>query len=497
MNNVEQAQVALENLNKEKAIFFKEVEELCKNDEAMDVLKNIQNKLVRGEKTFTETEVKTFGAFLFVLGYDYLLQTEYEEKHIVDNVISRLSNIGLTKDSPEIKKLLEICNFISENKTDFIYSEFSRIYEENENKLDSNQFIIDLIGQEGADELKKTIELIVNHSVAPIKYYNVLDSIKENGFTITNFTQICRYISEVAELEASQGLVDLYSNNKFQMVTMSARSVIDNCKLLLIFCEVAGMLESTERKFKFELEGEAVDTAESESEENSEPTETDDEELSETDKENVIYNEKNNPRKFIYGLFFKDEMNDFKTFDEIIYPNLEENLEYLQYIYQYITKNIDAEEKDELVLSENQKNNLIKFNQELLEGTETTKAEYKRISELICADIPKETLDLVVQYVNDVIGNLILSTPQQKQYLLSQLLENGISTYNHLMQVLSIIETCKIENIACAGYYKTLVDFLSENESIKEIYTESKKLDNLTSKIIFYQKLHEFLTKLI
>ena len=129
----------------------------------------------------------------------------------------------------------------------------------------------------------------------------------------------------------------------------------------------------------------------------------------------------------------------------------------------------------------------------LTEKEDSLKIEYKEVVEFTCKEIPKSIKSKIIDYINKTIESVVLENDEQKQFLVSQLMENSISTYNHIQQIVTLIETCNI-NGSDALNYVTLYKFLHENEEIVEAFEKSSSVATLGNTISIYQIFREWFT---
>lgn len=174
--------------------------------------------------------------------------------------------------------------------------------------------------------------------------------------------------------------------------------------------------------------------------------------------------------------------------DKLLSP---ESGELMQHIYQYMTQHINSaiDTEDFYPLIDKQKL-FERFQAEI----EKAQNEYRAIAEEICKPIDENKINRVTQYVNDIIGCLILVDAQQKQYLISQFASNGISTYNHLQEIVSLIEHAKIFG-ADASAYATLFNYLSENDEFTEIFAKGEELTHLENRISILDKFKQWFSR--
>lgn len=113
-------------------------------------------------------------------------------------------------------------------------------------------------------------------------------------------------------------------------------------------------------------------------------------------------------------------------------------------------------------------------------------AEYKRKAEILMAPIPENKIKTIAAMCNTCISALVLSQEVQKTYLISQLYENGIKTYNQLQQIVNLIEQSDI----CGEYvdtYVRLYNYMQESiGDFETVMTESSDMPQLEQTIAFF-----------
>lgn len=113
-------------------------------------------------------------------------------------------------------------------------------------------------------------------------------------------------------------------------------------------------------------------------------------------------------------------------------------------------------------------------------------AEYKRKAEILMAPIPENKIKTIAAMCNTCISALVLSQEVQKTYLISQLYENGIKTYNQLQQIVNLIEQSDI----CGEYvdtYVRLYNYMQESiGDFESVMTESSDMPQLEQTIAFF-----------
>lgn len=120
------------------------------------------------------------------------------------------------------------------------------------------------------------------------------------------------------------------------------------------------------------------------------------------------------------------------------------------------------------------------------------KADYKSKAESVCQEIPEEFK--INDKVNSVISELILKSFDEKQYLLTQLFAPGIKTYQHLMQMLNMIEGAQVKGLLGHQEYAKLYNLVNNNW--KSILTDGLKLDVLHVELSYYMAVEKLLEKI-
>lgn len=208
-------------------------------------------------------------------------------------------------------------------------------------------------------------------------------------------------------------------------------------------------------------------------------------------EEEMSFTMKNDPSKALYYVLSESLGHEPKSKEEFIaaIEKLIQNEDFSQHIFQYIRTVHTSINSDSQFFVHGL--TLLEIVELLKEYNTRTSQEYKELTELICKDIPEELNTRIVNYVNTCIKELILVNDDQKSYLISQLIENGISTYNHLQQIISLIETCDINGANMLSYY-TLRTFMADNTNLVEIYGYAEKIQPLETQMTFVNGLITF-----
>lgn len=159
-----------------------------------------------------------------------------------------------------------------------------------------------------------------------------------------------------------------------------------------------------------------------------------------------------------------------------------------QHIYQYMKTKMSLLSPDDFYFPGFEASTLASLmNDKFIEY----RNEYKELVELTCKEIPEEVIHKLVNYVNSCIGDLILESDDQKQYLISQLIENGISTYQHLHQIMGMIESCDIIGSQISSY-AVLNKYINEQQDIVDTFEKSERTQSVQLKMAVYQAFHNW-----
>ena len=83
------------------------------------------------------------------------------------------------------------------------------------------------------------------------------------------------------------------------------------------------------------------------------------------------------------------------------------------------------------------------------------------------------------------------SVPQNYVEMIPQIQQNQISTYQHLQQILSIVESQNIDGSKINNYV-VLYDYLETQTDVKTVFENTGKLEGMYNKLAFYQEIRNF-----
>lgn len=508
--------IAQENLengqNKAQNFFFNHVKEVIKQKKENNTLLSELEKIesITAQKYAVDLkrdEFELIGIFAFLTGIDYTSQHYIQEK-VLKNVQKRFEEVEINKEELEVFRNI-IANLASK---DYYKEFFTNTIEKMKTSI-TNEIEVAEEDKLNFKNLKAQINKFIDCVVIPISLSISVVEIKKENLTYERMLKINSLLNEQSTIFGKniQKIIDLYSNPLFSNLLKKSSEVFNDAKFALLYEEsITSVIETmnriglviadefTEEDYKrFEEDYKAELKKIQEKEEQEEQVEQNEEDVEKfehqfTEKE-VKELMENNPDEFIFTalqdtikkyIHTKEEMCE--AIEELIKHN-----DYVQHIYTYIGKNMKNENRvvgktglpetivvEELTTALN--DIIVKYGE-----------EYKKLAEINCAEIPEEQQNRIVTYVNDCIKSCLLKTNDQKQYLVSQIIENGITTWNHLQQILSIIETCKIKGEDAVNYV-TLYNYTQDKSNIVDVFENATKLTQIEVKMSVFRSMREW-----
>ena len=464
------------NNQERKNMFFEHVKEKLMNMSEDVMLQKINQE-----------NFEIFGMLCFITGIDYTGQA-YKLKDVMYNVRKRFEELKL---SDKVIKAFEYkINFLKGTNISEVYKEIDKF-----KNLPTKVIEVAPENQLAFIDVKAKIKNILNQLIIPISLAKGLFDIKHNKLTYDALYKFNSLVNQNSSYSGKiyRSLSQLYGNELFNTLLKNMIRIYDNAKYAIIYEESFQACIDSVNRFEFDLS----EVTEEQEKENQKKFEEAQKELQKEDraedKETKKYQKKqfteeeskdiieNNPDLFIKTIL-EEQIEDNLTEDNLTkaLDALIENEDLLQHVYTYVV----SKSKTFSVPNEKFENILKKELQEI-------GAEYKKLAEINCREIEPEYSERIVQYVNACIESCIMNTEEQKQYLISQLLENGITTYLHLQQILSLIETCNIQGKDVQDY-TVLYDYVNDKTNIREVFDNANKLEHLELKMKTYQAFHDF-----
>ena len=461
----------------------------------------IKNKLFN---ELSESDFELIGIFSFLMGVDYTSQA-YPNRETLSKVKERFLALNITDEM--INTYFDIMNSIN--------VENSKTLKEGESTIFDNIFGKALESMKDAYLAKievpnaKTVELKLIKSKLnkfldiieiPIGYATAIVEFKKHDLTYESLLKANDIVNNQGIYTGTciNKFTELYGDKFFMELLSKASSLFNNTKFALIYEEsILSTLESINR---FPLCIDAESYTDNDYQEMKDAYIKKQEELfnnvsknkeeyqsPKMTKEQIHQLMETAPDEFvILNLLDNIKQNKFNSANEVVaaIDNLCEQTDFVEHMFTYIKKNQDNPHR--CVGATGIENIDIS---EIVNAIDTIIAlesdNYKNYAEENCAEIPSEQLNRIVTLVNDVIRGCVLKTQEHKQYLISQLYENGVTTWNHLQQIMTVIETCDIYGESATAY-NNLYNYIQEKTNITEVFENAKKLNGLQIKLSVY-----------
>ncbi len=500
--NTDVAQKAIEN-NGAKNFFFEHVnnqltarkENLSKDFEA------IKNRLFN---SLSKSEFELLGMFSFLMGVDYTSQA-YPQKKILTNVKARFDSLKIEDSvleqyfnimraiNKEHENNPEIVDVLIKEASESLKSQYTKVIEvPNEKKVDLKL-------------IKSQLNKFLDNIQIPIGYSSAVVEFKKNDLSYESLLKANDILNNQGVFTGNsvKKFVELYGNEFFIGLLNNAGKYFNDTKFSIVYEEsIVSVLETINRfdlcinpdkytddeyasiKEDYEKkEQERIEKLQREKEANK----TEEYVQPQFNGEDISRLMNEAPDEFVVlNLLDNIKKNKFESANEVVsaIDCIIAQTDFVQHMFTYIKKNQDNPNRcvGATAISNIPVEDIITALEVVIAIESDT---YKELAEANCAEIPSEQLNHIVTLVNEVIRGCILKTQDQKQYLISQLTENGITTWNHLQQIMTIIETCDIYGES-ASNYDNLYNYTQEKTNIQEIFESAKKLNDTQIKLSVY-----------
>lgn len=508
-----------QNFQKNKNIFFETINEQLKIEKAQKGVEefnkyylDIFTEIYLQAATNADLTVKQYtilGNFAYLVGIGYTNQA-YLSKIVCEQVANRFKLYDFSCDVITwfIKVLAEISPESLQTAKTIMNEELLKTIPQISDEFVQNKKIN--IQKDTFNALRS----VINNSIIPVNLsistFDILQKKTNINYqellTLNNFiNQNCKFVGK----HAIKNFIKAYGSDYFANTIKEALKLVDKQKFSLIYQDSILSVKESLVKFDttvlskvigaqledFNFEQIKIDFDAKQAEIDAQPkVEPEVKPYQRLPKEAIDNLMLENPSQFIFECF-----GDFvgklpETAEDFIagIDAISEDENYGHHIYQYLRANIEKHTVDNDFTS----NKMVPQILELLNAKlETVKTEYKDIMELICAPIPSEFVAKIKTYFVNCIEDLILTTEEQKQFLISQIIETDIETYNHLQQIITLIETCEITGNEMLSYV-TLHNYLKTNTTIEEVFKKINGKEQSEVKIAIYCEFQNFLNKL-
>lgn len=451
----------------------------------------------KNHATLTEFQFTLLGAYIYMLGIETFNQP-YLNKRSMVSVIERIEKYEIIPEA--YRMVIDIILAMKEYHVDI-----TSIKDSIKEKI-TNPVIFKAKESVEFNNMIIAIKKVFKHSLIPINFVcNANDILKKNVkmtyndlITINNIiNEECHYVG----YHAKNSLLKLNTNPVFQKLISEAVQYHEDGKYsMLHFDHILTMMEYSVRASMDDLYDGITRTLSDESYQllidaftenkkaedakklvSAEKTETSVSagpvnDLSDVEKQQLI---QSNPVETIFVSLDEIMKHKIETSEDVIeaLTKLIESHEdkNVQDLYGYMRKAVSTINTSNVL--ETRKGIDLTVVAEMLKAKfEDKKQTYKDLAEFVCKPIESNISNRIKTYVIDCIKSLVLETTDQKNYLLSVMIEPKIDTYNQLQQIVGLIETCRIDGADMLSYV-TLYDYLKFNDDIVEIFEKSRDLE--------------------
>lgn len=512
MNNLEQKQLE-QMYKKEQHFFYERVKEVLSNvANPEQILDDIKNKISE-KRDINEKEFEILGSYCYLIGIDFASMLFYN-KNMQEKLSARLKDFTEDLDIDFMWKLLSVCKDIK--NVNIVNAKDSMI-----GKIDRE---IKLSNFELKQHIMMPYKKLFENVIIDIKYaVDCTELSNKDKITYNELLKINNSINETFKYvgyKSMNAFRDLFKSPVFVENLKKAGKVFDDVKFGTIYYD--SILTINEKlsqyndlkevtdficgKFNDEDYKRYEEEYKSRNKDQEQPTKDNKEKksrllISDEDSKKLM---QDNPLQFL--MYFAEdcyynniginnkEYERGKDFDNNqFFESMEiiskDNDDFLKDFYSWIKGSKNYIKENTLVYEPFVSISVVGLLNTTKEIIEKISAEYKKQAEEICKDIPQKDLNRIKTMFDNIMAGLILDTQQQKQYIMSNFFENQIKTYQNLVQLLQLVESCDIKG-SHAKYYKELSDYVKELPFDFDI---TKDIDNSYKKLSLYKALKEFL----
>lgn len=493
----------------ENQFFYDRISKLLKegleNNKLQESFEKITIVNERLTKDLTLNQFVYLGAISYMVGLDFTTQ-DYIKEDIVKRIRERLSNVlGTNFSMNEAHKYCDVISSINEeniSKTKNIF--INKI--EKPIKFDTETYKIKFY------ELFSLAKTLIYNGTIPVnlseetnkiltknpKDISGLDLLKINSIIHENLKFSGKVINKYIKLHSSdlwtlelQKASELFDNKKFGIIYFDS---------ILTLSENINRLNTTNIKNNVWLCDILFSNMEINFDIYHNPNKK--EEIEPKTEETSIYKNRydgveiqrllqEDPDEAVVEIFRDiikidtDELNfnQLKTGVEFLLNDLE----YASNLYQFFVTSVNSPKRTYKV-NNDEFNNWLKTKHNELESL------YKEDVEFSCAQIEPELLKNIVKIIDDIIDDIVLSNMEIKQYLINQKLQNSIHTYNHLLEIITMIESSEICGSGMNNYVK-LYNLLNSDETTKTSFEKIESIEKLTQQFKILTSIKNWFVK--
>lgn len=450
-------------------------------------LENSILSITKDSGDLTYDQYVALGNLCYYVGID-MTGNEKMVQSVVENFRKRFTEFNFTEKT--INHFSEILGFLNPQRLENIKEEM-KSYVGN----------VAQIGVKEMLEIRPIIVSLFKNSQFPVSYGEAInDIINQKIYTYESLLNINNLLNEVIDLNGSKisSYIKLYKNEAFGKLLQKAISKFDETKFAVLYldsiCSVIEFTKNDQNRYFLELLNDEVFRnyvfeLPKEVEQKNETVQK------VTDEKQIEILKEENPKQFVIDVLKENfKITNFDSPEVVISCLIDvcNNPDLVQHLYHYMkAKAKDAKIVDLEEMFGFDADKVIAFETMLVDIIGKNRENIKKYTEEILQEIPEDKINKIIQYVNDFIKALVIEGKQAKGFLISQVGENGISTYYQLQQILNLAESQKIPGDKLYTYI-VLVNYMENMTNIKELFQKSANIEaasNVVSFLIEFKNL--------
>lgn len=480
----------MENNTSSANFFYEKIKEKLKQQITTGSLKKDLDSIFAkvsdgGEQKLSTDDYSLIGNISYMFGLDYTGQVNGLDSKVVKNVIARFTEIEFPAD--ELETFTAIIHLLDINALETPREELKELVNK-KIAVNAAQMITIRMG----------INSILKNTTFPVKFAIEIDQIlKEKTYTYQQLLKVNSMIYEQINIQGSQlkSLGNLYKDKTFVNLLTIGTEYFDANKFAYIYLDCIISVKEFQARNEnppianYLASPETIDSIVTVVKEPVEIEQLVEELVTEKFKTETIAPE--DVDRFIFGIY-QETLDKYITTSGEFMEAVEKVMvqeDLVQHVYKFMKANMNLNRRGIDGILPSLKSNVLSA---IKDAWDNYAVKYKALAERYVAEIPEDKIYRVVTYLNDVISTLSINGSERKSHLLQQVIENQVSTYKHLHQMLALIEECDI-NGGQTGTYVTLRDYLMNNEAdFVKLFDEVQELDVYQIKISYLQCLKDF-----
>lgn len=477
--------------------FIDYMNKLTKTENAKEKLLNMFQDIIGEQRNLNDEEFDIIGTYSYLIGLEFTSQNHLSK--ITQDAIFKRINDFVFNDYEFASKLVDVIKYCKVDKIN-----------------DAKECMKNRVNKEVTNFTDKMWNNIINliyNSVVDVKYAeSICDLISDKKYTYKQILTLNNAINNYLKLygeNAIKNMIDLLENPAWQIALTKATEYFDDSKYsIILFDMIISVNEVIDTKFTKE---QLINTMLGKY--NDQDFERIKREYEETHQ---VENEKPAERERISSKFNEEQLKDMAvnnplaalimTLDDVSDKNLTiENIhekidvifkdyEFLSDFYSWLKGTSSIADKTFEFDQKEFNIDIVKFKESIENKIEEYNAQYKEFAEQICKQLHPETLSKLKFLFTETMKGLILDNVQQKSVVISNFRDTNLSTYQHAIQMLSIIESCEIKGTRIKSY-KKLKDFCTNQGNFGTNLANVTDSEILESKISVYREIKKLLDK--